>query len=149
VTGIIQGDGAGGISAATTDGSGDCAPGAVCLGDHGHSAYTTPDGEFAGYSETCITVGSDTTPEYDLSVSNCYIDTIDTGETTATFSNPPVSGKLGSLLIVLTNGGSQTLNLPTSVQTDALTLQATGTDWVECATVDGGTTWGCSLIWSW
>jgi len=102
--------------------------------------------EIANYSETCTAMGSDTTPEYSLATSNCYTDTIDTGETTATFSNPPASGKMGNLTLVLTNGGSQTYNWPASVDWaggTAPSLTAAGVDVIDCMTVDGGTIWYC------
>jgi len=102
--------------------------------------------EIANYSETCTAMGSDTTPEYSLATSNCYTDTIDTGATTATFSDPPSSGKMGNLTLILTNGGSQTYNWPASVDWaggTAPSLTAAGVDVIDCMTVDGGTIWYC------
>ena len=104
--------------------------------------------EYGGvqYSVKCSAMGSDTTPDYDLAVANCYTDTIDTGETTFTFSNPPATGFLGNLTLKLTNGGSQTVNWPASVDwANGIepTLTTAGVDWVECVTDDGGTTYYC------
>ena len=87
------------------------------------------------YSVKCTAMGSDTTPEYDVSVSNCYTDTIDTGTTTMTFSNPAASGFLSNLSLKLTNGGSQTINWPASVDWPGgtePTLTTSGVDWIEC-----------------
>ena len=113
-----------------------------------HSADTAAhsDIDLVQVSETCVAMGSDTTPVYDLSAGTCYTDTIDTGETTATFSNPAATGHLSSLTLILTNGGSQTFNWPASVHWvggTAPTLTAAGIDIIECMTIDGGTIWYC------
>ena len=99
---------------------------------------------FKDYGETVSAIGSDTTPECDLEDGNVFTDTVDTGETTYTFSNPPASGTAGSFTLILTNGGSQTVNWPASVDWaggDAPTLTASGVDIITFITTDGGTTW--------
>lgn len=101
------------------------------------------------YSIKCAAIGSDTTPDYDVSAlggNSCFTDTIDTGATTPTFSNPAPSGHLSSFTLILTNAGSQTINWPAAVDWPggtAPTLTAAGVDVIECSTVDAGTTWLC------
>ena len=101
---------------------------------------------FKDYGETVNVIGSigGGTQDIDLESGNVVTGTVDTGTTTFTFSNPPVSGKCGSLTIILTNGGSQTVNWPTSVDWaggSAPTLTTSGVDALTFTTVDGGTIW--------
>ena len=70
--------------------------------------------------------------------------TVDTGTTTFTFSNPPASANSGSFTLILTNGGSQTVNWPGSVDwaaATAPTLTTSGVDVLTFTTIDGGTIW--------
>ena len=70
--------------------------------------------------------------------------TVDTSANTFTFSNPSASGKSCSFTLILTNGGSQTVNWPGSVDWPggaAPTLTTTGVDVLVFTTVDAGTTW--------
>ena len=80
----------------------------------------------------------------DLESGNVVTGTVDTSETTFTFSNPPASGTAGSFTLVLTNGGSQTVNWPASVDwaggTEP-TLTAAGIDILTFMTMDAGTIW--------
>jgi len=101
------------------------------------------------YGETVSVIGSDTTPECDLENGNCFTDTIDTGETTYTFSNPPASGTLGSFTLMITNGGSQTVNWPASVDWEggtAPTLTTSGLDILVFWTIDAGTIWHGAVV---
>jgi len=69
---------------------------------------------------------------------------VDTSTTTFTFSNPTASDELCIFSLVLTNGGSQTVNFPASVDWEggtAPTLTTAGVDILVFATVDGGTNW--------
>jgi len=69
--------------------------------------------------------------------------TVDTGETTLTFSGNPASGVAGAIILILTNPGSQTLNMPASVDYAAGTAPSwtsSGVDVVGIITTDGGTT---------
>ena len=80
----------------------------------------------------------------DLSLGNSVSGTVDTGTTTFTFSNPTASDELCMFSLVLTNGGSQTVNFPSSVDWEggtAPTLTAAGVDLLVFATIDGGTIW--------
>jgi len=96
------------------------------------------------YGEVVDVIGSDTTPECDLESGNVFTDTIDTGATTYTFSNPPASGTMGSFTLMITNGGSQTVTWPGSVDWEdgtAPTLTTAGLDILVFWTIDAGTIW--------
>lgn len=98
------------------------------------------------YSETVNPIGSigGGTQDIDLELGNVVTATVDTSTTTFTFSNPPASGKAGSFTLILTNGGSQTVNWPASVDWEyggAPSLTSSGVDVLSFLTVDGGTTW--------
>lgn len=98
------------------------------------------------YGETINALGSigGGTQDIDLTLGNVVSGTVDTSETTFTFSNPPASGTYGGFILHLTNGGSQTVNWPASVDWaggTAPTLTAAGVDRLSFDTLDGGTTW--------
>mgnify|MGYP003627944084 FL=1 len=80
----------------------------------------------------------------DLTLGNSVSGTVDTSTTTFTFSNPTASDELCMFSLILTNGGSQTVNFPSSVDWEggtAPTLTASGVDLLVFATIDGGTIW--------
>jgi len=84
------------------------------------------------------------TDDIDLESGNVVSATISTGAQTLTFSNPPVTGSNGSFTLFLTNGGSQTITWPISVDWvggTAPTLTAAGIDVIIFTTNDAGTTW--------
>jgi hypothetical protein len=98
------------------------------------------------YGEAVNAIGSigGGTQDIDLEDGNVVTGTVDTSTTTFTFSNPPASGTCGSFTFVVTNGGSQTVNWPASVDWaggTAPTLTASGVDVLNFFTTDGGTTW--------
>lgn len=98
------------------------------------------------YSETVNAIGSigGGTQDIDLESGNVVTATVDTSTTTFTFSNPPATGRGGSFTLILTNGGSQTVNWPASVDWaggSAPTLTSSGVDVLTFITTDGGTTW--------
>ena len=102
--------------------------------------------EMKDYAETVNAIGSigGGTQDIDLESGNVVTGTVDTSTTTFTFSNPPASGKAGSFTLILTNGGSQTVNWPASVDWaggTAPTLTTAGVDVLTFTTVDGGTIW--------
>ena len=102
--------------------------------------------EFKDYSETVNALGDlgGGTDDIDLSLGNVVTATVSTSTETFTFSNPPASGKAGSFTLILTNGGSQTVNWPASVDWvggTAPTLTSAGVDVITFVTTDGGTTW--------
>jgi hypothetical protein len=79
----------------------------------------------------------------DLSLGNVVTATV-TGATTFTFGNPPVSGKSGSMTLLIVNGGSQTVTWPASiVWAEGLVpaLTVSGIDALGFMTVNGGGTW--------
>ena len=81
---------------------------------------------------------------FDIEDGNVIEATVSTAETTFTFSNPSPSGKACSFTLILTNGGSQTVNWPASVDWEdgnAPMLTAAGVDVLTFMTVDGGTIW--------
>lgn len=102
--------------------------------------------EIKDYAETVNAIGSigGGTQDIDLTAGNVVTGTVDTSTTTFTFSNPSASGKACSFTLILTNGGSQTVNWPGSVDwasSTAPTLTTSGVDILGFLTVDGGTIW--------
>ena len=102
--------------------------------------------EIKDYSETVNAIGSIGcgTQDIDITAGNVVTGTVDTSTTTFTFSNPSASGKACSFTLILTNGGSQTVNWPGSVDwasSTAPTLTSSGVDVIGFLTVDGGTIW--------
>lgn len=84
------------------------------------------------------------TQDINLANGNVVTATVDTSANTFTFSNPPASGKCGSFTLILTNGGSQTVNWPAAVDWaggTAPTLTTSGIDVLTFTTVDAGTIW--------
>lgn len=98
------------------------------------------------YGETVNAIGSTGggTQDIDLTLGNVVSATVDTSANTFTFSNPSASGTACSFTLILTNGGSQTVNWPASVDWaggTAPTLTAAGVDILTFSTIDGGTIW--------
>lgn len=84
------------------------------------------------------------TDAIDLTVGNSVSATVSTGTQTFTFTNPTASDEGCGFTLVLTNGGSQTVNWPASVDWPAATapaLTASGVDILTFWTIDGGTIW--------
>jgi hypothetical protein len=84
------------------------------------------------------------TQDIDLTLGNSVSATVDTNANTFTFSNPTASDEMCAFSLVLTNGGSQTVNWPGSVDwasATAPTLTSSGVDILVFITVDGGTIW--------
>ncbi len=79
----------------------------------------------------------------DMNAGTLFSKTI-TANTTFTVSNVPVTGKVGSFIIELTNGGAFTTSFWAGVKWQSGTapaLTASGTDLLGFYTRDGGTTW--------
>ena len=98
------------------------------------------------YSETVNAIGSTGggTQDFDLTLGNTATATVDTSTNTFTFSNPPATGTAGTLTLILTNGGSQTVNWPGAVDWPggtAPTLTTSGIDILTFLTIDAGTIW--------
>ena len=88
--------------------------------------------------------GGGGTVDLDIALGNVQTATVDTATTTFTFSNPSATGRACSFTLILTNGGSQTVNWPASVDWAggvAPTLTAAGIDIIEFFTIDAGTRW--------
>ena len=84
------------------------------------------------------------TQDIDLTLGNCVSATVDTSANTFTFSNPTASDELCGFVLFLTNGGSQTVTWPGTVDwpsATAPTLSASGVDIIVFQTIDGGTIW--------
>ena len=102
--------------------------------------------EFTDYAETVNAIG-DTgggSDAIDIAAGNVVTATVSTSAQPFTFTNPSTSGKACSFTLILTNGGSQTVNWPAAVDWAASTapsLTASGVDVLTFLTVDGGTIW--------
>ena len=98
------------------------------------------------YGEVTNAIGSTGggTQDINLELGNVVVATVDTSTNTFTFSNPTASDEGCSFTLLLTNGGSQTVNWPGTVDwaaATAPTLSASGLDILTFITVDGGTIW--------
>jgi len=98
------------------------------------------------YGEVTNAIGSTGggTQSIDLTLGNSVTATVDTSANTFTFDNPTAGDELCGFVLFLTNGGSQTVNWPASVDWPAATaptLSASGLDILVFTTVDSGTTW--------
>ena len=98
------------------------------------------------YAEVTNAIGSigGGTQDIDLTLGNTVTGTVDTSATTFTFSNPTATDECCSFTLFLTNGGSQTITWPASVDWPAATaptLTEAGLDILVFTTVDGGTIW--------
>jgi hypothetical protein len=84
------------------------------------------------------------TQDINLTLGNSISATVDTSANTFTFSNPTASDELSMFILFLTNGGSQTVNWPGTVDWaggTAPTLTTAGLDILTFFTLDGGTIW--------
>lgn len=98
------------------------------------------------YGEPVNIIGSigGGTQDIDLRLGNVVTATVDTSETTFTFSHPKDSGTASSFTLILTNGGSQTVNWPATVRWtggEEPLLTTSGQDVITFMTVDAGTNW--------
>ena len=97
-----------------------------------------------GYVTNAIGSIGGGTQDINLTLGNSVSGTVDTSTTTFTFSNPTASDELCAFALTLTNGGSQTVNFPATVDWaggTAPTLTTAGVDILVFATLDGGTIW--------
>jgi len=98
------------------------------------------------YGEVTNAIGSTGggTQDIDLTLGNNVVATVDTSANTFTFSNPTASDELCGFTLFLTNGGSQTVNWPGTVDwagATAPTLTTSGLDILVFVTTDGGSIW--------
>ena len=111
-----------------------------------HADYQVVRPYFKDYAEVVNAIGGTGggTQDIDLTAGNVVTATVDTSTNTFTFSNPSASGRSCSFTLILTNGGSQTVNWPSSVDWkdgDAPSLTSSGVDILTFMTVDAGTIW--------
>ncbi len=102
--------------------------------------------EMKDYAETVNAIGATGggTQDIDITAGNVVTATVDTSANTFTFSNPSATGKSCSFTLILTNGGSQTVNWPGAVDWPggaAPALTTAGVDVLVFTTVDAGTRW--------
>ena len=89
------------------------------------------------------------TDAINLTLGNSVSATVSTGTQTFTFTNPTAGDELCAFSLMLTNGGSQTVNWPGTVDwasATAPTLTASGVDCLVFWTIDGGTIWNGSTV---
>ena len=103
---------------------------------------------FTDYAETVNALGDvgGGTDAIDISAGNVVTATVSTATQTFTFTNPSATGKACSFTLLLTNGGSQTVNWPSSVDWaggSAPSLTSSGVDVLTFTTVDAGN----NLVW--
>ena len=111
-----------------------------------HADYVVQRPTIKDYAETVNAIG-DTgggTDSIDISAGNVASATVSTATQTFAFTNPSPTGTSCSFTLLLTNGGSQTIVWPTSVDwvgATAPTLTASGVDVLVFTSVDEGTIW--------
>ena len=89
------------------------------------------------------------TDAVNIPAGNSVSATVSTGTQTFTFTNPTASDELCGFTLMLTNGGSQTVNWPSTVDwaaATAPTLTESGVDCLVFWTIDGGTIWNGSTV---
>ncbi len=101
---------------------------------------------FRDSAETIEIWGSRTTATaIDCSVANVHTLTIG-ADLTISFTNPPASGRMGVLVLEVTNGDAYTITWPATIEWDtdgstAPDLQSAGVDILTFITRDAGATW--------
>jgi len=111
-----------------------------------HADYQVSRPYFLDIAETVNVIG-DTgggSDAIDVSAGNVVTATVSTATQTFTFTSPSASGRSCSFLLILTNGGSQTVNWPGAVDWaggSAPSLTSSGVDVLVFTTVDAGTIW--------
>jgi hypothetical protein len=113
--------------------------------------YTVSKINLKDYGEVTNALGDlgGGTDNIDLTAGNSVTATVSTGTETFTFSNPTATDELCGFTLMLTNGGSQTVNWPASVDWaggSAPDLTSSGVDCLVFWTVDGGTIWNGGLV---
>ena len=132
------------VTARTTNGN-------LGLSGNGTGIITASDNTFSranllDYGEVTNAIGATGggTQAIDMTLGNSVSATVDTSANTFTFTNPTASDEACSFTLILTNGGSQTVNWPASVDwaaATAPTLTTSGVDVLVFITIDGGTIW--------
>lgn len=112
------------------------------------AALGTAGGTMTGDLETYsvseeVEALSGTTPAINVSLGTVFTHTVATGANTFSFTGE-VASRATAVTLILTNGGSQTVNWPAEVDWaggTAPTLTTSGVDILTFMTADGGTTW--------
>lgn len=122
--------------------SGGTLTGNVDVGD-----YVLSQAEIKDYGETVVTANTGANYTVNLANGNVFELTL-TASCTLTLSNPPATGRAGSVTLILTQdgSGSKTITWPASVKwsnatAPTLTTTAGGVDIIQLMTTNGGTTW--------
>jgi len=119
---------------------------ATAAGLVNHADYQVTRPYFLDIAETVNAIG-DTgggTDDIDIEDGNVVSATVSTGTQTFTFSNPSASARSCTFTLLLTDGGSQTVNWPGSVDWaggSAPSLTSSGIDVLTFTTIDAGTIW--------
>jgi len=112
--------------------------------------YTVSKINLKDYGEVTNALGSaGGARTIDLTLGNSVTATASASTNTWTFSNPTASDELCGFTLMLTNGGSQTMTWPASVDWaggSAPDLTSSGVDCLVFWTVDGGTIWNGGLV---
>ena len=121
--------------------------GGTMTGDVDMADHVVSQPEIKDYSETVVTADSEANYEVNLANGNILELTL-TDNCTLSFSNPPASGKAGSVTLILhqDGDGSRTVTWPDSVTwasgtAPTLSTTASAIDIIQLFTTDGGTTW--------
>ncbi len=89
------------------------------------------------------------TQDINIGFGRTVVATVDTSTTTLTFSNTKTTGNFDGFYLILTNGGSQTVNWPAGVNWVggvAPALTTSGVDHLVFTTVDGGSSWNGFVV---
>ena len=119
---------------------------ATAAGLVNHVDYQVQRPYFLDIAETVNAIGGTGggTQDIDITAGNVVSATVDTSTNEFTFSYPSETGRSCSFLLILTNGGSQTVTWPGTVDWaggTAPTLTTSGLDILVFITTDGGTIW--------
>ena len=111
-----------------------------------HADYQVQRPYFIDIAETVNAIGGTggSTQDIDITLGNVVSATVDTSANTFTFSNPSLSGRSCTFTFIVTNGGSQDVNWPVTVDWvggTAPSLTSSGVDVITFTTIDFGTTW--------
>ena len=101
-----------------------------------HADFQVQRPYFLDIAETVNAIGGTGggTQDIDITAGNVVTATVDTSTNTFTFSNPSATGRSCSFVLILTNGGSQTVNWPGSVDWAAATAPTLTTSGVDVLT---------------
>jgi len=119
---------------------------ATAAGLVNHADYQVQRPYFLDIAETVNAIGATGggTQDIDITAGNVVSATVDTSTNTFTFSDPSATGRSCSFLLLLTNGGSQTVVWPSSVDWvggTAPSLTSSGLDVLVFTSVDAGVIW--------